>query len=69
METLVYENLFIFTLINLFLVLLYEKVLKIKRAIIQNRKNKNLKSDHIFLCILHSKICLFYEYNTWEVIW
>lgn len=40
----VYENLFIFTLINLFLVFFYEKVQKNKKAVVQNGQNKHKES-------------------------
>lgn len=59
-------------LLLLILVLFYEKFKKYRRKQLYKMETpsiKNLKSDHIFVCILHSKNRLSYKYNTLEVIW
>lgn len=57
MDFMPYEKLLIFTLINLSLVSFNEKVQKIKKELSKTEKagTRNLKSGHIFGCILHSK--------------
>lgn len=42
---------------------------KKKKGKKRRTSTNNKKSDHIFVCIVHSKNCFSYKYNALGVIW